>query len=68
MINERKGFGGRPTCWLHGILVSGHGTGQADPFPLFEARQMNADAIHTALGLAFTAIWLLVGQIIVGSR
>ena len=29
---------------------------------------MNADAIHTTLGLAFTAIWLLVGQIIVGSR
>ncbi len=29
---------------------------------------MNVDAIHTALGLAFTAVWLLVGQIIVGSR
>lgn len=27
---------------------------------------MNADAVHTALGLAFTFIWLLVGQIIVG--
>lgn len=29
---------------------------------------MNADAIHTALGLTFTAVWLIVGQIIVGSR
>lgn len=29
---------------------------------------MNADAIHTALGLVFTAVWLLVGQIVVGSR
>jgi hypothetical protein len=29
---------------------------------------MNADAIHAALGLTFTAIWLLVGQILVGSR
>lgn len=29
---------------------------------------MNADAIHTALGLVFTAVWLMVGQIVVGSR
>jgi hypothetical protein len=29
---------------------------------------MNADAIQAALGLAFTAIWLLVGQILVGNR
>lgn len=29
---------------------------------------MNVDAIHTALGLAFTAVWLLVGQILVTSR
>ena len=25
---------------------------------------MNVDAIHAALGLTFTAIWLLVGQIL----
>jgi hypothetical protein len=29
---------------------------------------MNVDAMHAALGLSFTFIWLLVGQIIVGSR
>ncbi len=29
---------------------------------------MNVDAIHAALGIAFTAIWLLVGQILVGGR
>jgi hypothetical protein len=29
---------------------------------------MNVDAIHAALGVAFTAVWLLVGQIVVGSR
>jgi len=29
---------------------------------------MNVDTLHTALGLAFTAVWLLVGQILVGGR
>ncbi len=29
---------------------------------------INADAIHAALGLVFTAVWLLVGQILVASR
>ena len=29
---------------------------------------MNADTIHTALGLVFTLVWLFVGQILVGSR
>jgi hypothetical protein len=29
---------------------------------------MNVDAIHATLGLTFTAIWLLVGQILVGNR
>lgn len=29
---------------------------------------MNADAIHAALGLTFTFVWLMVGQILVGSR
>ncbi|MEO9592027.1 hypothetical protein [Rhodopirellula bahusiensis] len=29
---------------------------------------MNVDAIHTALGIAFTAVWLFVGQIIVDSH
>jgi hypothetical protein len=29
---------------------------------------MNVDALHAALGIAFTAIWLLVGQILVSSR
>jgi hypothetical protein len=29
---------------------------------------MNADALHTALGIAFTAVWLLVGQILVAGR
>lgn len=29
---------------------------------------MNADTIHTALGVIFTFIWLFVGQILVGSR
>ena len=46
----------------------GHGTGHRLPFPLIEAQMMNADAIHAALGLTFTAIWLLVGQILVGNR
>lgn len=29
---------------------------------------MNVDTLHAALGLAFTAIWLLVGQILVAGR
>lgn len=29
---------------------------------------MNVDAIHAALGLIFTFVWLVVGQIIVGNR
>jgi len=36
--------------------------------PLLHRPNMNADAIHAALGLAFTAVWLLVGQILVGNR
>ena len=39
------------------------------PFPLIEARVlMNVDTLHAALGLAFTAVWLLVGQILVAGR
>ncbi|WP_261340350.1 hypothetical protein [Novipirellula maiorica] len=29
---------------------------------------MNADTLHAALGITFTAVWLVVGQILVGSR
>jgi hypothetical protein len=29
---------------------------------------MNADTMHAALGVLFTAIWLFVGQIFVGNR
>lgn len=29
---------------------------------------ISADALHAALGLTFTAVWLLVGQILVGGR
>ncbi|TWU59060.1 hypothetical protein Poly51_18450 [Rubripirellula tenax] len=29
---------------------------------------MHVDAIHTALGLTFTFVWLFVGQILVGNR
>lgn len=29
---------------------------------------MSVDALHAALGVLFTFVWLLVGQIIVGSR
>ena len=29
---------------------------------------MNVDTMHAALGLTFTAVWLFVGQILVGSR
>ena len=29
---------------------------------------MNVDAMHAALGLTFTFVWLLVGQILVGNR
>lgn len=29
---------------------------------------INADTIHAALGVVFTAVWLLVGQILVGGR
>ncbi|TWU01421.1 hypothetical protein Pla100_11480 [Neorhodopirellula pilleata] len=33
-----------------------------------EVRNMNVDAVHTAFGVAFTFIWLLVGQILVNGR
>lgn len=29
---------------------------------------MNVDLMHSAFGLAFLAVWLLVGQILVGNR
>ena len=29
---------------------------------------MNVDAMHAALGLSFTIIWLVVGQIVVTNR
>ena len=29
---------------------------------------MNVDAMHAALGVAFTFVWLFVGQILVGNR
>ncbi len=29
---------------------------------------LTVDTLHTALGIAFTAVWLLVGQIVIGSR
>lgn len=29
---------------------------------------MSVEALHAALGVTFTFVWLLVGQIIVGSR
>ncbi|TWU22173.1 hypothetical protein Pla52o_32270 [Novipirellula galeiformis] len=29
---------------------------------------MNVDTLHAALGITFTAVWLVVGQILVGSR
>jgi hypothetical protein len=29
---------------------------------------MSADAIHAALGLTFTFVWLMVGQVLVASR
>jgi hypothetical protein len=29
---------------------------------------MNVDTIHAALGLTFTAVWLMVGQILVASK
>lgn len=33
-----------------------------------EVLVMNVDAVHTAFGVAFTFVWLLVGQIIVDGR
>lgn len=33
-----------------------------------EVRNMSVDAFHTAFGVAFTFVWLLVGQILVGGR
>ena len=36
--------------------------------PPLPGSNMNADAIHAALGVAFTAVWLIVGQILVGNR
>ncbi len=38
------------------------------PFPFYWAQKMNADTLHAALGVAFTAVWLFVGQILVGNR
>lgn len=47
----------------------GPGNGPKLPFPFCWAQKnMNADTLHAALGVAFTAIWLIVGQILVGNR
>ena len=29
---------------------------------------MDADTVHTALGLTFTALWLLIGRVLIGDR
>ena len=49
-------------------VILGQGTGRYHRSPSSRPKNMNADAIHAALGLAFTAVWLLVGQILVGNR
>ena len=46
----------------------GQGTGHSDCSNSYVGSDMNADTIHTALGLVFTLVWLFVGQILVGSR
>jgi hypothetical protein len=38
------------------------------PFAQRPTTMFNADTVHTALGLIFTAVWLMVGQILIGSR
>ena len=41
----------------------------ADPTaPPLPPSPLNVDAIHAALGFVFTAIWVLVGQILVANR
>jgi hypothetical protein len=35
---------------------------------LIEARFMSVDTLHATLGITFTFIWLIVGQILVASR
>jgi len=50
---------------------SGKAREQAKPPDSLSCRQaipMSVDALHAALGVLFTFVWLLVGQIIVGSR
>ena len=52
---------------------SGQGTGQLgvyfpDPFTSLQRPDMHPDAIQAALGITFTFVWLLVGQILVASR
>jgi hypothetical protein len=51
------------------IIEIGQGPGRSHPSPLScEANAMPVDAIHATLGIVFTFIWLVVGQILVGSR
>jgi len=55
-------------------IESGQGTGQMgflfpNPRSCSERGQtMHPDAIQAALGITFTFVWLLVGQILVTSR
>ncbi|TWU41092.1 hypothetical protein [Novipirellula artificiosorum] len=51
--------------------TTGQGTGQTTPFISFLGKgplTMNVDTLHAALGILFTAVWLIVGQILVGGR
>lgn len=52
---------GLTTCW------SGT-TSEGVYFPIEEVRQMSADIVHAAFGVAFTSIWLMVGQILISDR
>ena len=49
-------------------LVLGQGSGRHVRRLPAPPAALNVDAIHTALGLLFTTVWLLVGQILVANR
>ena len=54
---------------MSGLSFMGQGTGLVSSVHLLHSgSNMNVDTLHAALGIAFTAVWLLVGQILVAGR
>ena len=50
------------------VVHPGQGSGRNDDAFPATGTFVDADTIHSTLGLTFTALWLLIGRVILGDR